>query len=161
MNTPHIRIEHLADRPLDIPALATWTQREWGHLVPEITPDGFISAFEERTTVHTIPETFVAMEDGAPVGMASIVEHDMLSRMEFSPWLAAVYVVPESRNMGVGSKLVLTAMQEARVLGMDRLYLFTPDQMLFYRRLGWQALERVSYRGERVTIMIYNVSTQS
>jgi len=161
MNAPQIRIEHLADRLLDIPVLATWTQREWGHLVPEITPEGFISAFEKRTTIHTIPETFVAVGSTAPVGMASLVEHDMFMRMDLSPWLAAVYVVPESRNSGVGSKLVQTAMQEARVLGLDRLYLFTPDQVHFYRRLGWRALERVSYRGERVTIMVYEAPTQS
>ena len=158
---PLLRIEHLGKHQPLIPVLATWTQREWGHLVPEITPEGFISAFENRTTVHTIPEAFVAVENTTPVGMASLIEHDMLTRMELSPWLAAVYVVPESRNSGVGSKLVQTAMQEARVLGLDRLYLFTPDQIHFYRRLGWQALERVSYRGERVTIMVYNLSIQS
>ena len=155
MIIPQTEIEHLANRPLDIPVLATWVQQEWGHLTPNVTYEMRVSEFARMATIHTIPEAFVAVENITPVGMASLVEHDMLARMELSPWLAAVYVVPESRNRGVGSKLVRTAMQEARVLALDRLYLFTPDQIHFYRRLGWQALEQVSYRGERVTIMVY------
>ena len=130
-------------------------------MTPNVTYEMRVSEFARMATIHTIPEAFVAVENITPVGMASLVEHDMLARMELSPWLAAVYVVPESRNRGVGSKLVRTAMQEARVFGLDRLYLFTPDQIHFYRRLGWQPLERVSYRGERVTIMVYDILTQS
>lgn len=44
-------------------------------------------------------------------------------------------------------------MARAAELGVERIYLFTPDQMLFYARLGWSALEVVEYRGETVTIM--------
>ncbi len=124
-------------------------------------PEDFISAFEQRTTVHTIPETFVAVENNTPIGMASLVEHDMLTRMDLSPWLAAVYVDLEFRNRGVGSGLVRSVMQEAGVLGLDRLYLFTPDRMSFYRRLGWERVEQSTYRGEQVAIMLYEVPTQT
>jgi len=161
MIVPQIEIEHLADHPLGIPVLATWVQQEWGHLTPNVTYEMRVAGFTKMTEIHTIPEAFVAVENTTPVGMASLVEHDMLARMELTPWLAAVYVAPEFRNRGVGSSLVQTAMQEARVLALDRLYLFTPDQIHFYRRLGWQPLERVSYRGERVTIMVYDILTQS
>jgi GNAT superfamily N-acetyltransferase len=99
----------------------------------------------------------VAIVDDAPVGMASIVEHDMQTRMELTPWLAAVYVVPAFRNQGIGSLLVREAMQEAAELGVSRLFLFTPDRMNFYHRLGWREQEVVSYRGEQVTIMSYDI----
>jgi len=154
-------IEHLAGRSSYIPILAAWAQQEWGHLTPDVTYEMRMSEFTRMAAIHTIPQTFVAVENTTPVGMASLFEHDMLARMDLSPWLAAVYVVPESRNMGVGSKLVQTVMQEAEMLGLSKFYLFTPDRMHFYRRLGWRALEQVTYRGERVTIMVYDVSTQS
>ena len=154
-------IEHLAAHPSFIPILATWVQKEWGHLTPEVTYEMRVAKFGQRTELHIIPETYVAIENSAPIGMASLIAHDMLARMEFSPWLAAVYVEPAFRNKGVGSRLVRTIMHEAKVLGMTSLYLFTPDRMRFYHRLGWQALERVVYRGESVTIMVYDFSTQS
>lgn len=155
------RLVRLADCPAFVPTLATWVQQTWGRLTPNITYEMRIIEFTKRTTLQPLPQTFVAVEKETPVGMASLVAHDMLTRMDLSPWLAAVYVVPKSRNMGVGSSLVRAVMQEANVLGLNRLYLFTPDQMRFYRRLGWQALEPASYRGEQVTIMYYEVSTQS
>jgi hypothetical protein len=47
--------------------------------------------------------------------------------------------------------------QAVDALGIDRLYLFTPDQVPFYRRLGWAPLARTHYRGEDVQIMVYEM----
>lgn len=154
-------IEHLAEHPSFIPILAAWAQREWGYLTPEATYEMRVAGFRSRTAISVIPETYVAVENNAPIGMASLVEHDMLTRMELSPWLASVYVDPEFRNQGVGSRLVRAIMQEARALCLTNFYLFTPDRMNFYRRLGWRALDQSTYRGEQVTIMVYDVPTQS
>jgi GNAT superfamily N-acetyltransferase len=128
-------------------------------LLPEATFETLVSEFEERTTRHRIPETFVAVKDDEPLGMASIVKHDLTTRKELSPWLAAVYVSPESRNRGIGSRLVRTVMQEAETLGLERLYLLTPNKVRFYSRLGWRVLEHTEYRGENVAIMLYEVDT--
>jgi hypothetical protein len=46
-------------------------------------------------------------------------------------------------------------MDEALALGVDALYLFTPDKMSFYGRLGWQVLEQMQHRGTDVTVMVY------
>ena len=102
-----------------------------------------------------IPETFVAVEDGEPLGTASLVAHDLAERMDLSPWLAAVYVAPEFRNRGVGSALVQAVMDEALALGVEELYLFTPDKMSFYGRLGWKVLELREHHGTDVTVMVY------
>ena len=120
-NQQGMRIEHLAERIAVIPILASWVQEEWGHLLPDVTFEALVSEFEERTTNHKIPETFVAVKDTKLVGMASIVKHDMSTRKDLSPWLAAVYVAPESRNRGIGSRLVRTVMQEADTLGLEML----------------------------------------
>ena len=38
----------------------------------------------------------------------------MDTRKELSPWLASVFVAPEFRKWGIGSKLVLHVMEQAR-----------------------------------------------
>ena len=152
-------IAHLAEHTAVIPILALWAQKEWGYLLSRATFETLVLDFEQRTTVQTIPETFVAIENDRPVGMSSIVQNDMLTRQELSPWLAGVYVAPAFRNRGIGSKLVQSTMQEAQNLGLEKLYLFTPDKRNFYARLGWNAIERTTYRGESVTIMVYEKTT--
>ena len=153
-------VTYLADHPSFAPILATWTHQQWGRLSPHVTYEMRLAEFEKMAVRQTIPLTFVAIGDDSPVGMASIVKHDMRTQMELTPWLAAVYVAPAYRNRGIGSLVVRRAMQEAAALGFGRLYLFTPDRAHFYRRLGWREVERVSYREEQVTIMSYNFPTQ-
>jgi predicted N-acetyltransferase YhbS len=152
-----MKIEHLAEHVAAIPTLARWVHAEWGHLLPHETLETHILEFERRTKCHTIPQTFVALENDKVVGAASIIENDMSTRKEFSPWLAAVYVAPQFRNRGIGSKLVQAAMREAEALGVEKLYLFTPHRVSFYRRLGWKACERTEYRGDNVTVMSYEI----
>lgn len=155
----HIKIVNLAEH-LDVtPTLAAWILDEWPHfLSPGATLETLAARLAERTTPHTIPETFVAFEGDRPIGMSSLVKYDMEARRDLSPWLAGVYVLPEFRNRGVGSRLVRAVMQETRALSIEQLYLFTPDKMSFYERLGWHAVECTVYRGIDVTIMVYEAS---
>jgi len=155
MNSSSIRIENLAMHPAFAPILAAWVYAEWGHLLPQRTEEMLVAEFQQRSTPHVIPESFVAMAGDRPIGMASLIEDDMKTRPDLSPWLAAVYVLPEFRKRGVGSSLVRAMMAEAMALGVERLHLFTPDQMAFYRRLGWRTFEHTNYRGEDVVIMVY------
>jgi len=165
-NHKKVRIEHLAEHydaqhHNTILTLASWIQGEWGNSFLEATFEELVSELEGRATPHRIPAAFVALDGDRLVGTASIVRHDMSTRSELSPWLSAVYVPPEERNKGVGSKLVRRAMQEAEILGVKRLYLYTPDQMRFYTRLGWDILERTRYHGVEVVIMSCEIETPS
>lgn len=153
-----LKIEHLAEHMAAIPLVAEWVEQEWGHLLPEATFETFVQSFAERTVPHRLPATWVAMMGEQVVGTASLDPYDMTTRPELSPWLAAVYVAPHFRGQGIGSRLVQTAVQEAGVLGLSHLYLFTPDKINFYKRLGWQVVETTRYRGLDVVIMQYNVS---
>jgi len=68
-----------------------------------------------------------------------------------------VFVPSEYRRRGIGATLVGRVVQEARSLGVPRLYLYTPGSGELYLRLGWSVVERTFYRelwGEtEVTIM--------
>ena len=153
----NVRIEHLARHTDAIRTVATWIQTEWQRSFLDATYQELLSELEGRTTPHRVPETFVALDGDRLVGTASIVKHDMSTRSELSPGLSAVYVPPEFRNRGIGSKLVRVAMEEAEILGVKRLYLFTPDAIGFYTRLGWNVFEETTYRSLDVVIMLYEI----
>ncbi len=93
------------------------------------------------------------MTDQALVGSAMLVTHDMKTRKDLSPWLAGVYVKPAYRRRGIASRLVTRIENEAALLAIPRLYLYTPSEAAFYARRGWQTLEETEYRGVAVTVM--------
>ena len=148
-----MRIDYLADHPSLVPALAQLHFEQWGHLRP-------YKPLESRTRRHkasygrcVLPSVVLALEQSALAGSAMLITSDMDTRPDLTPWLAGVYVVAGHRGRGVGSALVTRVEAEASALGVARLYLYTPDAMAFYARLGWAAEERCEYLGQAVTIM--------
>jgi len=84
-----------------------------------------------------------------------LVEHDMDTRMDLSPWLAGVFVAPEHRRRGVGATLVERVIDDATALGVQRFHLYTPSTEHFYSRRGWLLVEHTTYRGADVAVMSY------
>jgi len=146
-------IELLADHPGVIPTLVSWEHREWGYLMPGVSLEQFASAFQRRANRDRIPMTLLGFVGGELVATASLIVHDMMTRKDLSPWLAIVYVAPDHRRKGYGGAMVRAAMNKTSELGVGELYLFTPDQMAFYERLGWSMGQLVDYQGKSVTIM--------
>ncbi|MFG6178897.1 GNAT family N-acetyltransferase [Halomonas sp. THAF12] len=152
---PLVRID--AHSP-HVATLAGWTHAEWGHLNPGQDLAAAIAHFRADCGPAGVPSVFAVMDDERPVGMASLVVDDMSDRRELTPWLASVYVLPEWRGRGIASRLVRRVEEEAWAHGVERFYLYTPDQQALYRRLGWRDVEEREYRGEAVTIMRRDVS---
>lgn len=77
----------------------------------------------------------VAGQIGAPVGFVHVVEIDGYAHLE------QLSVVPASMRRGIGSALVESGCEEARLVGFDRLSLCTyrdlPWNGPFYQRLGF------------------------
>ncbi|NIP71863.1 MAG: GNAT family N-acetyltransferase [Gammaproteobacteria bacterium] len=146
-------IDHLGDHPGSIPQLAQWHHEEWSTLNPGGTVKQRIKSLSWHLAQGQIPATYVAVLEGAVVGSASLIERDMAAYIQLSPWLAGVYVAPAYRRRGIGSALVRRVADEAAGFGITTLYLFTPGRERFYRRLGWEVLERTVYRRHRVAVM--------
>jgi GNAT superfamily N-acetyltransferase len=148
-----VKIIDLKHSPEHISLLANWHHEQWSYLNPGKSLQKRIDDMQGYLNDTFIPTMYVAMIDSVPIGSAAIVALDMDIRLDLTPWLASVYVVPKHRNRGFGSALVAHVMRRAKRQGVKRLYLFTPDQEHFYVHLGWKRLEKVSYRGTEVTIM--------
>lgn len=148
-------IEYLVDHPGALPTLAQWQHAEWGHTRPGDTVEARRARIESWCNRDRIPLAVVALEGGEVLGSASLIAYDMETRMELTPWLAAVFVGEPYRRKGIGAKLVRRIMDEAGNLGVPLLYLYTVHSEKFYAALGWTLLEHTSYREQKVAIMTY------
>jgi GNAT superfamily N-acetyltransferase len=148
-----MRISYLADHPRLIPELARLHFTQWAHLRPAETLEQRTRRLEACCGRGGVPSVVVALEDAALVGSAMLVANDMDTRPDLTPWLAGVYVAEDARGLGYGAALVRRIESEAAAIGVERLYLYTPDAEEFYARLGWTVDERCRYLGQRVAVM--------
>ena len=147
-----IKIINLKDEPENLSILASWHQDEWSYLNPGEDLTARIARMQYHLNDELIPSTFIAKSD-VPLGSAAIVYKDMKTEPQLTPWLASVFVRPEYRKQGIGQQLVQYVMTQAQTAGIDRLYLYTPNQAGFYLKLGWSILQKRQHCDLDVTIM--------
>lgn len=150
-----MRIEYLSDHPEALAKLAEWQHAEWGYLRKGDTLEKRMERLRGFSNGDRIPLTVVALEENEVLGSASLIEHDMETRMELTPWLAGVFVGEAYRRRGIGAELVRRIMSEAGRLKVPLLYLYTVHSERFYAALGWNLHERTAYREQPVVIMTY------
>ena len=148
-------IEYLADHPEFLSILAEWQHAKWGHLRPGDSLEARTNRLRAEGERERIPLTVVAHENGKVLGSASLIPHDMDTRLELSPWLAGVFVGTEYRRKGIGAQLIRRIMTEAASLRVPVLYLYTVHSENFYASLGWSLQEHTTYREQNVAIMTY------
>ena len=110
---PTMTIEYLADHPEFLPTLAEWQHGEWGYIRPGDTVEARLARLQASIGRDCIPLTVVAVANGQVLGSASLIRHDVDTRLELTPWLAGVFVAPEHRRQGIGAQLVRRIMAEA------------------------------------------------
>lgn len=153
-----MQIASIADHLDLVPVIAEWHFAEWGYLDPDGTLASWTEGLGQRTRREQIPTTYVALEGDELLGSVTLVEQDMLTRPDLSPWVAGVYVAAAHRQRGIGSALVRHAVRQAAQMGVKRLYLYTHPARAFYLKLGWQLLEEAVYEGRPVAIMVMEMA---
>lgn len=135
-----IRLENSKDPIFD--DLCRWNYDWWG------IPDGrsyaeVRSHMAHSCNTHRLPQTFVALLDGEPVGMYQLsMSDDLRGRPDIYPWLINVYVAKEYRGKQICRALMLTVRENARKAGLQELYLYTHHVGL-YEKFGWEFAEEV------------------
>ncbi len=153
-----MEIVDLNEIPDIISTLAKWHHEQWAYLSPQTSIEMRTEKYQEYLGEKLIPRTYVVLENSSVIGSASIVKNDMKTRMEYSPWLASVYVRPEHRDKGIGSKMVCHVMSVAEKNDFESLYLFTPDKESFYERLCWLTIHNEAFSNTQVSVMTLKFS---
>lgn len=154
---PQLIFDCITNHPQHIPLIAQWHQNEWQHISPHLSTALRIRQYSEYSAAVAIPSCILALVNDHPAGSASLVESDMETHLHFQPWLASVFVHDDYRHQGIATQLIERCIDNARHLGVETLYLFTPDQTIFYQNRGWKLIESTEYHNEKVDIMAYNI----
>lgn len=121
--------------------------------MPWWTEKAAIDELAGHTSHTAVPTTLVALQGREPVGSISLLEHDLPEWPQYTPWLASLYVRDDMRGLGIGSALVGRLIQEADLLAIPALHLFTTGLQEWYARWGWYGIEELTYNGTAGTIM--------
>ena len=93
-----MRVEYLADHIHVIPELASFHLEFFGRFNPDMTIDSRMHQLRSRVERDSIPLTLVAFDHEIVVGSACLIDNDMDTHPELSPWVASVIVRPEYRR---------------------------------------------------------------
>ena len=117
-----------------VPQVVDWLREEFWH-AGSPTREQQIAAMLAQPGQSE--ETFVLLDDNVPVGTASLVNNDLPSRPDLTPWLASVLVLPAFREKGSAAPLV-RRVEEAAAISAAALWLYTWSAEAVYAKLGWQ-----------------------
>ena len=139
-------IHYLADKPVHIHTCALWEHQEWGRHGGK-TLEQAVACYAHSNR-HALPLTLIACTPTDQViGMVSLWDSDCPLRPDLTPWAASLYVAPDWRGRGVGSRLFIRIHHEARRLGIARLHLMTQHSEAVYAAQGWRTFERIDGPG--------------
>ena len=144
----HLTIEPVSSHPSLLGTIAGWLWSEWGTPVNR----GLYESLVSHSRGSDLPVIWVAFDKERPVGTVGLLRTDLLSRQEFTPWMAVLRVIPEYRGRGISLHLQEHALAMARQLGYREIWLYT-KKTGFYEKSGWVYVEDdVDDHGDSVRI---------
>jgi GNAT superfamily N-acetyltransferase len=149
-----IRIEPIVDHFSVVETVIGWHWAEFGYEDPGGSAAEWQAELLATFQRDRVPLGYVALDGESPVGSAELIEHDLASRRDLSPWLAGVYVHPAYRHLGLGRRLVRTIEGVAGDLGFPRIYCFTETAAAFYEGMGWRWYAGDLLQGRAVTLLV-------
>jgi GNAT superfamily N-acetyltransferase len=142
MDRTQIEIVELEPNSSELETSAAWRHEAF------LKEDGY-SLSDSRaqlTKIMNQPEgcevALIALIGGQIAGICLLVQHELPPAHDLSPWLASLYVAPEFRRRGLGSRLIMAIEDHARRNGVARLHLYTVDMEELYVKCGWRIAER-------------------
>jgi hypothetical protein len=137
---------NIADCPEVKGLVARWLWSFWG------APGNF--EFYRSMTEHCkkdgIPAVYIAFIDGMPVGTVALLRADLFSRQDLYPWMADLYVPPETEPGGPRCRLRAGGGEKA---GFREIYLYTPLKGYYEKKAGNSCAKRWTGLPDRADIL--------
>jgi GNAT superfamily N-acetyltransferase len=135
--------------------IANTLNQSWGDLPPWSTTDKIRDRLLAGTGDADFPRVLVALdESGTFAATGSVKLYELPSRPAMVHWVGEIFVRPEHRGKGLGSRVTQALSEYAFARGVQALYLYTPDQQSLYARLGWAEVSTATVNHEVVSIMV-------
>jgi N-acetylglutamate synthase-like GNAT family acetyltransferase len=150
------KVVALAEHPHHWQTAAEWSFAAWHHEFPSDTVQTYLDQYAlAQSKPEQLLEVFAAVTDKDQLlGVSTLVHDDELpDAPEPGPWLAAVFVTPDARKLGVGSALVQHVVNRARELDYPKIYLYTEHQENWYASTGWVKIRDIIFLGLHHTVM--------
>jgi GNAT superfamily N-acetyltransferase len=150
-----MRIEQLRHNLGLVGEIANTLHQSWGDLPPWSTADKIRERLLAGTGNTDFPRVLVAVsESGAFAATGSVKLFELPSCPAMVHWVGEIFVRPEHRGKGLGSRVTQALSEYAFARGVQQLYLYTPDQQSLYARLGWAEISAETVNNEVVSIMV-------
>ena len=85
----------------------------------------------------TIPDTYIAFENGEYIGMYTLLVKNLLFSEETGLWVGTLYITPKARGNHFSPVLLEHAERMGGLLGYDEVYLAS-DHVNLYEKFGFQ-----------------------
>ncbi len=156
---PIMKIDFLCNYPQFIPVIAQWYFDEWGYLKKDSTVLSLTQDLERYLNSDKVPLMLVALNQEEPLGAVQLKYREMSIYPDYAHWLGGVYVAKGIRGKDLAQQMIIKLCTVAKFSGVKKLYLQTEklDGGL-YTKLGWKAVEQVTYRGIEVLVMQKDLS---
>lgn len=92
-----------------------------------------------------LSHTWVGLYNNFPAGMVSLRSIDHKDYLDYTPWLASLYVHHNFRRKGYGKRLCHFVEEKAKDIGYKQLYLYTRYSAKFYQGMGYKVITTVPY----------------
>jgi len=150
------KVVALSEHPNLWQQAAQWSFDAWQHEFPSDTVQTYLDQYAlAATKSERLIEIYAAISDQEQLlGVATLIDDDELpDAPEPGPWLAAVFVTPDARKLGVGSALVECVVSRTRELGYPKIYLYTEHQENWYVSKGWTKIRDIVFLGLHHVVM--------
>jgi GNAT superfamily N-acetyltransferase len=154
-----MRIEQLRQNLELVGEIANTLNQSWGDLPPWSTTEKIRARLLDGTRDVDFPHVLVAVsENGTFAATGSVKLHELPSHPAMVHWVGEIFVRPEHRGKGLGSRVTEALAEYAFSKGVKNLYLYTPDQQSLYARLGWTEVSTDTVNNEIVSIMALSMN---
>ena len=155
--TTALQIDDLANHSQYLVPLSKWYHQAFLHLTNPLTLEQRQVNLQQHTKDQPLPTSFVAIKRQHLLGGLCLLEHDLETHRNFSPWLSRIFVHPQARGQSVATSLINHAVDYIQDLGHEQLYLLTEKKQIFFSRVGFEEIDKTSLNGFALSIMVLNL----
>jgi len=140
--TDDLRIEFLKDNRHLFPILEESYRTEWKEYYGPGGPGDAISDISTFCNKDKLPICLVALKRNLFLGSVALRQKSA-SHEHLSPWVTSLFVMPDERRKGIGTKLIKAVEDLSINLGFSKIYSRSATAIDFFRKNNWIPFDRI------------------